>query len=221
VTGINSFWTTFLSSIAGSGAIAWAIVRGFGHHLADRWLANHKAQLDKEFEDYRDKLDRKRKRLEAELGHRVYITQTQFDTEFSAMKEIFAALGKLRLSLNGLRPEFSWGSDDDEEKRRVLLSRLHEFKERYNKLVDTAESLYPFVSANIYQHVHECMSRAQIEIMHIETAEDKTFRFEWYQDGAKQRETFDEHYHAAVKLARDHFKHLTIISQHCCPGKLA
>lgn len=213
MTGINTFWPTFLSSIAGSGAIAWGVVRGFGRHLANRWLADHKAKLDKEFEDYRHKLEQKRKRLEAELGHQVYITQTQFDTEYNAMKDILAALGKLRLSLNGLRPEFSWGPNDKEERLRILLLRLDEFKERDNKLVDTAESLYPFVQEDIYQHVYECMKRAQIEIVHIETAGDKTFTPAWYMDGAKQRDQFNEHYYAAVKLTREHFNRLTVISQ--------
>ena len=81
----DTFWPTFIASLAGSGAVAWAVVRGLGSHFANRWLADHKAELDKHFEEYRDTLEQKRKRLEAELGHRVYVTQTQFDTEFNAM----------------------------------------------------------------------------------------------------------------------------------------
>lgn len=210
---LGTFWATFITSLVGSGVTAWAIVRGLARHVGDRWLANHKAQLDKDFEDYRDKLEQKRKRLEAELGQQVYITQTQFDTEFNALKSIFAALGKLRLSFNGLRPEFSWGSDDDGERRRILLLRLNEFKDRSNELVNAAESVYPFVPEEIYRQIHECMKRAQIEIMHIETAGEKTFSFEWYKDGANQREKFDEHYYEAVKLSREYFKRLSIIAQ--------
>ncbi len=77
----------------------------------------YKSDLDKEFESYRDALERKRKRLEAELSHGVYITQSQFDTEYNSIKEIFAALGKLRITLNGLRPSVSWGSGEKEAKR--------------------------------------------------------------------------------------------------------
>lgn len=210
---LGTFWPTFITSLVGSGVTAWAIVRGLARHVGDRWLANHKAQLDKDFEEYRDKLEQKRKRLEAELGQQVYITQTQFDTEFNALKSIFAALGKLRLSFNGLRPEFSWGSDDDGERRRILLLRLNEFKDRSNELVNAAESVYPFVPEEIYRHIRECMKRAQIEIMHIETAGEETFSFKWYEDGANQREKFDEHYYESVKLTREHFKRLSIIAQ--------
>ena len=95
-------WTTFLSSLVGSGVTAWLVVRGLGGHLADRWLAKYKGELDKEFEKYRDTLEQRRKRVEADLGKRTYVNKAQFDAEFNAIKDIFAALGKLRLSFNNL-----------------------------------------------------------------------------------------------------------------------
>ena len=118
---------TFLTSLAGSGVTAWLVVRGLSGHLADRWLARHKSDLDKEFESYRDTLERKRKRIEAELGHRTYVTKTQFDTEFNAVKDIFAALGKLRLSFNGLRPFVDWTPQDEQEKLKLISVRLNHF----------------------------------------------------------------------------------------------
>jgi hypothetical protein len=140
------------------------------------------------------------------------VSQTQFETEFNAAKDVFAALGTLRLSFNGLRPSFSWGPAEKEEKLKVLAERLYEFKELYSDLVSTAESLYPFLSEEIYVQINECMKRAHIEIMHIEIAGDKTFSFEWFQDGTKQREIFDEHYYTAAKLMRQYFKGLAIVS---------
>jgi len=76
---------TFIASLVGSGVTAGLVVRALSGHLADRWLARYKSDLDKEFESYRDVLDQKRKRAEAELGHRTYVTKTQFDTEFNAV----------------------------------------------------------------------------------------------------------------------------------------
>ena len=77
--------------------MAWLVVKGLSGTLADRWLTRYKSELDKEFESYRDTLEQKRKRVEADLGHRSYISKTQFDTQFNAVKDIFAALGRLRL----------------------------------------------------------------------------------------------------------------------------
>ncbi len=43
---------TILTSLVGSGVTAWLVVRGLSGHLADRWLARYKSDLDKEFESY-------------------------------------------------------------------------------------------------------------------------------------------------------------------------
>ena len=69
----------------GSGATAWLTVRGLGSHLASRWLARYKNELDKEFEKYRDALEQRRKRVEADLGQRSYVSKAQFDTEFGGL----------------------------------------------------------------------------------------------------------------------------------------
>ncbi len=90
------------------------MVKGLSSHLAGRWLTRYKSELDREFEKYRDMLEQNRKRIEADLGQRTYVSKAQFDTEFDAIKEIFAALGKLRLSFNGLRPFLDWIPDDEE-----------------------------------------------------------------------------------------------------------
>jgi hypothetical protein len=128
--------STFISSLVGSGGMAWAVVKVSSGPIADRWLTKYKAALDKEFESYRDMLEQKRKRLEAELSHRVYTTQTQFDTEFNAIRDIFAVLGRVRLTMNGLRPDFAVGSSDENEQRDALIQRLKDLTDRYNVLVD-------------------------------------------------------------------------------------
>jgi hypothetical protein len=205
--------STFIASLVGSGATAWLVVKGLSGHLADRWLVKYKANLDKEFESYRDTLEQKRKRLEAELAHQVYMTQAQFDTEFNATKDIFAALGKLKLTFNGLRPDFTWGPTDEKAKREGLKTRLDEFKDRYNALVSVAESSHWFIPENLYEQIFQCMKAAQIEVMHIETAGSKTFDQDWYLDGSKQREKFSDAYFKASKLARERFKSVAVISQ--------
>ena len=42
--------STVLTSLLGSGVTAWLVVRGLSGHLADRWLARYKSDLDKEFD---------------------------------------------------------------------------------------------------------------------------------------------------------------------------
>jgi hypothetical protein len=188
--------STFLASLVGSGTTAWLVVRGLSGHLADRWLAKYKSGLDKEFESYRDMLEQKRKRLEAELSHRVYTTQTRFDTEFNAIKDIFAALGKLRLSFNGLRPFLDRTPVDEQQKLEEISRRLDHFTERYNALVDTAHSVYPFVPEDIYAELDMCMNSALIEIKHIHEAGAEALSPSGYSDGARQHERFTAAYYS-------------------------
>ncbi len=201
--------TTFLASLVGGGATAWLVVRGLGDHLADRWLARYKNDLDKEIEGYRDALEQKRKRIEAELGHRTYVTKTQFDTEFNAVREIFSALGKLRLSFNGLRPLLDWTPQSTEERLNLISARLNHFRERYILLVDTAESVYPFVPDIIYAQLETCMKAAFLEIRHIEQAGSEALSPKGYEDGFRQHEKFTRAYFAAAKLVREHFNQLS------------
>jgi hypothetical protein len=212
------FWSdfslsTFLTSIVGSGLTAGLIVKGLSTHLTDRWLARYKRDLDKEFESYRDKLEQKRKRLEAELSHRVYTTQTQFDTEFNSIKDIFAALGKLKLAFNGSRPFMdSLVPDDKEEVVKMISDRLRQLKERFNTVIDTAESVFPFVPEDIYSELEICMQSALLEIRSIEYAGSEALSSDGYSEGRKHHERFSAAYFKAAKLARERFKSMAVVS---------
>lgn len=197
--------TTFLASLVGSGATAWLVVKGLSGHLADRWLARYKSDLDKEFERYRDTLEQKRKRVEADIGHRSYVSKTQFDAEFNAVKDIFAALGRLRLSFNGLRPFLDWTPQDENERLKLISSRLNHFTERFNVLVDAAESVYPFVPETVYPQFDICMKAALLEIRDIQKSGINALSPAGYARGAKQHETFTAAYFAAARLVREHF----------------
>jgi len=197
--------TTFLASLMGSSAMAWLVVKGLSGTLADRWLTRYKSELDKEFESYRDTLEQKRKRVEADLGHRSYISKTQFDTQFNAVKDIFAALGRLRLSFNGLRPFLDWTPQDENEKLKLISSRLNHFTEKFNVLVDAAESVYPFVPESIYAQFEVCMKAALLEIKDIQHSGIEALSSAGYSRGAKQHEKFTAAYFTAAKLVREHF----------------
>lgn len=204
--------STFLTSLVGSGATAWLVVRGLSGHLADRWLAKYKSVLDKEFESYRDTLEQKRKRLEAELSHRVYTTQTRFDTEFNAIKEIFSTLGKLRLSFNGMRPFLDRTPEDPQEKLKEISRRLNHLSERYNACVDAAQSAYPFVPEDIYEEVDRCLMAAMIEIKNVGAAGLDALSPSGYSEGAIQHEKFSSAYFAAARLVRARFNRLSVVS---------
>jgi hypothetical protein len=209
---VNGFsWTTFLSSVVGGGATAWVVVKGLSSHLADRWLTRYKSELDKEFEKYRDTLEHGRKRIEADLGQRTYVSKAQFDSEFNAIKDIFAALGKLRLSFNGLRPFLDWIPGDEESRLQLISLRLGHFKPLLDALITTVESSYPFVPDDIYEQLEICMKMGMIEMNHIEESGAKALSPSGYQDGARQHESFTNAYFASGRLVRERLKRLSEI----------
>jgi hypothetical protein len=209
---VNDFsWTTFLGSLVGSGATAWLTVRSLGSHLASRWLARYKNELDKEFEKYRDALEQRRKRVDADLGQRSYVSKAQFDTEFGAIKEIFAALGKLRLSFNGLRPFVDWIPPDEDAKLKLISARLSHFRPLLDALITAVESAYPFVPDNIYEQLEVCMRSGLLEMRHIESSGANALSPSGYDDGEKQHEKFTKAYFAAAKLVRERLQQLSEI----------
>jgi hypothetical protein len=204
-------WETLMTSLVTSGLVSAGVYMGLARYLGDRWMVRYKARYDQELEAYKDTLEQKRKKIEVELGHRIYIGRAQFDTEYNALKDCFAALGKLRLAFNGLRPMLDWMPEDPQEKFKILANRLGHFTERYNPLVDTAASVYPFVPENIYAEFDICMKSALLEIKHIEEDPSKAFTNSGYRQGAEQRERFDSAYFSAAKLARERFQQLSIV----------
>jgi hypothetical protein len=206
-------WTTFVASIVSNGALLLVTARVFPGYLADRWLAQYKGQLDREFETYRDALKRRRKQIEVELGHRVYVTKTQFDTEFNAVKDCFAALGKLGLGLNGLRPMIELSPRDPAERLPLLHRRLTDFYERYNLLVTTSESVYPFVPQDIYEQFEICTRVSWLEAEGIREDLNKALTPIGYLEGAKRTDEFNLAYFAAAKLIRHRFSQLAVVSE--------
>lgn len=205
-------WRTVLTSLLGSGLVSTAVVLGLARYLGDRWMVQYKARYDQELEAYKDTLERRRKKIDAEQGHRIYIGKAQFDAEFNALRDCFAALGKLRLAFNGLRPTLDWMPDDEQERMKVLAARLRHFTERYNPVVDTAASVYPFVPEDIYAEFDKCMKAALLEIKHIEADPSKAFTSSGYYQGTEQRDNFDSAYFTAAKLARERFRQLSVVA---------
>jgi len=175
-------------------------------------MARYKSRLEQELESYKDTLERRRRRIEAELGHRTYIGKAQFDCEYRALKDCFAALGKLRLSFNGLRPMMDRIPEDPGDRAKLVISRLSQFKELYNPAVNNIASVFPFIPEQIYDQFEKCMKAALLEIAHIEDDVSTALTNSGYVEGAKQRDNFESAYIEAARLARRRFQQLSVIS---------
>lgn len=199
------------AALAGAGG-AIPVVAGLARYAGDWWLVGHKAHFDRELEGYKDVLEQRRKRIEVELGHRIYVGKTQFDTEYGALRDCFAALGRLKLAFNGLRPMLDWPGPP-EERTKLIAERLQHFSDRYNPFVDIASSVYPFVPEDIFAEFDTCMRVALLEIRHIQEDPSKALTSTGVDQGYEALLKFDTAYHSAARLARQRFRHLAVVSE--------
>jgi hypothetical protein len=206
-------WRILVASLAGSGVVSTGVVLGLSRYLGDRWMVRYRARFDRELEAYKDTLEQRRKRIEAEVGHRTYIGKTQFDTEYGALRDCFAAIGRLRLAMNSLRPMVDLVPEHPDERLGLLGARLKSLMERYALAVDAVVSVYPFIQEEIYNELEKCLRTALIEMRHVEADPAKAFSPSGCDQGFKAQGKFDTSYYAASKLTRQRFKYLSIVPE--------
>lgn len=207
------YWITAIESLVIGGLGGWGTVRGLSKHLGDRWLEGLKAKYMRELEEFKDELEKQRKRVQAGIDRSVFVTRAQFETEFQAMKDLFKVLSDVFLNVNNLRPMFSVepAEEEDIERRKKLGARLLALQKSYNELVTTAEMLRPFYPSRLYTVVEECLKAAHSEIMNVRTAGDETFTFGWFQDGEKNRNRYSAAYNDAARMIRERIETLAVI----------
>src|SRR6185437_15630865 len=77
------------------------------------WIERVKKNYNKELEEFRGKLQQQQKAIDSLTTRALYVSRTQFDTEFTAMKEVSQQLGKLMLAFRRIHP-VDVGEDLDE-----------------------------------------------------------------------------------------------------------
>lgn len=217
---------SILVSLGGGGAIVWAMSSWFGKIWAERILESDRNKYSTEMEvlraDYARALEEHKNQLEktirvrqAELDKAVFVTRVHFETEFEALKHVFAKLAELRLQMSGLRPSFSVvpASDTREAKSKRLHEALSKFTDAYNEFVSISENLSPFYPTDIFQEFEKCRHAASVEITHISTSGDSAFTHDWFLEGKRQLDEFLKSYARASNLIRERISKLSVIER--------
>ncbi len=209
----SRFWLTFLTSIAGSGGLAFLLLKAMGNHLGDRWLERHKHELaksleefkhglDREMETYKETLDRDRKRIESQYATESYASQAYFDEQLKGFRAIFADLSRLKMAFNGIR-QLS-GRGQEPQQQLDLSRRLEELKEAYKRVTETIESETVFIPEEVSLQLGVCIRVAESEIEVIEALGDDQTTLEESQMADTSHARFTDAYEIAVNLVRQH-----------------
>lgn len=158
-------------------------------------------------------MQRHKTRIQALTDNAVYVTKAHFDTEFTAMKDVFKCLSNARLILPGIRPQHGVGppNQSSEDKIKDLFERLNGLREAYNALIAQSEALSPFYPQPLYEALDKCIRAIRLEIIQVETGAENTFSIKWFTDGGENHERFMKAYHLASEIIRERISRLAIL----------
>jgi hypothetical protein len=143
-----------------SGTAISAIAAFFANTAKERWIADVKAEYDKELEQLKAALASDQKKLQAELDHGTYVTEAQYDLELSSYKEMWLAMSELRERWKAL---FGLVDNSSEFKAqfgdRAFTARVKkvdkDLSDAYDNAILVSERLAPFYEKSILEEARE------------------------------------------------------------------
>src|ERR1700678_903444 len=214
---MSPFWQSagdFILRSLFSAGIVVVILRLIGQ----RWLTAVEAKHARGLEDlraqYATDLQHSKQLLQAEIDKTFLVTRVHFETEFLALKEVFAVLAEIRLQMPNLRPQMRIErSDETREEKLAKFQKTHGIlNDLYDKLTSESERQKPFYSQAIYLQVEECRRILLSELNDVVLAtEDEKFRHKWYRIGVENYRRFLEAYDKLAELIRARISKLTIL----------
>lgn len=204
-----------INTPAVGGLLGWLGKQKIAGELArqDRELESLRAKYAKELEDYRNQFENSRRLLQGHIDKTVMVTRVHFETEFDALKKVFAKAAEVRLQLAGLRPWLSVRPADEtkESKLQRLAEALGKTQGAYNELVEVSENLSPFYPLDIYEQFGECRKSALLEITDLQTTTQRDgFSSDWYHRGQENLDRFMAAYRRASDLIRERISKLAV-----------
>ncbi len=216
-------WITVGVSVAINTPAIGGLLGWLGKRRLAKDLARHNEELESlrakyttELETYRDDLDRSKKMLQGQIDKTLMVTKVHFETEFAALKEVFAKLSEVRLLIGNLRPqdEVVPANDTRADKLERLADVLSKTLAAYNELVGISENLSPFHPPAIYSQIDECRKAVWLEIRNIRTSDaTEQFSYTWYGQGAKNVHRFLAAYSTVWNPIRERISRLAIVRE--------
>jgi hypothetical protein len=145
-------WITVVVSAAINTPAVAGLVGWLGKRRLQNKIALHhteleilKAEYGKQLEEYKSQLEQSKLLLKADIDKTILVRQVHFETEFEALKAVFAKLAEVKLQMAGLRPQMR--ARPAAESPAVRLERLTEqinaLQKAYNALLETSERVLP------------------------------------------------------------------------------
>lgn len=149
----EDIWKIILSAVAsvgGASVIIIAVTKRLSEFLSERMLKKYQGELDKEIESYKRDLEIEIEKVKSQNEHVKYVSQRQFDAEFTAYEKIFDCMFKFSVYTRQLYPSFEWLITDKDKRKEVYTQRLGDFRDAFNTFSETVEVNAPFMPKELY-----------------------------------------------------------------------
>jgi hypothetical protein len=208
-----------LGGTAGAGLVVAALWKFLGTVWTDRFRLRLEHERNEKIEKLRAELqaqtDKTQKLLDAGVQKTVLVARTQFETEFNAYKEIYAALTEVKHTIGATRPLIGVAPENEteEDKFKRLGTALQELMSAHNKAIVLKDNLARFYAPEVYRALSECLNASGHEIIEVQTSGRESFTFAWFEEGAKRQEAFNVAYESVGRLIRERIANLGILPQ--------
>jgi hypothetical protein len=197
-------------SIGGAAGLVVVLAKYFGERVAERWLEGVKAEHAKELARMEHELAQLNLHLQARLEHAVMVSRAQFETEFAALREVWAKMAKLQAHLNAMRPTYDVTPADKSQTIQKLNDRLNELVGAFNPAFEAVRSHSPFYPDDIQKEMKEALEAARSEIWEVKSDRKPFSTIDWFKDATENRDKFNEHMIVAAGLIRERLASLVI-----------
>lgn len=215
-------WPEFVTGVFGGVGGSLVVVFGLSRWLGEVWKGKilEKVQQDnrRELETLKSEMqasiEKANRLLDAGISKAIIVTRTHFETEFTAYKEIFAALSDVKNCIHATRPVFIIAGEGDQVRDITgLNNRLHKLIKSHNNAVVLSDNLRPFYQDEIYQGIQRCFNSSKLEIFQVKTGSHTTFSDDWFEEGRKRQGAYTEDYIQVSVLIRERLATLGVLPE--------
>lgn len=207
-----NWWITALENLATGALGGLATVYGLSRWLGNVWLEKQKAKYSQELEQFKDQLLKEQKRIQAEIDSSVFVTRAHFETEFSAMKDIFKALAEVKMALGSFR---NYNAADRARAQGIIenfQANLERLEAGDKTLLSRMEELGAFYLPDLYDEVNRCHIAVEFEVTRLRNLVIDEIRDRLMTDeGLANHNEFGRHYSQASQIIRNRLTKLAVL----------
>lgn len=130
---------TLISSVGGIGVVIGFVVKFASDTIADKLSKKYELRMNKELEDYKNKLDKKS-----------YISKTRFDKEFAIYQELSEKVLDMTFTNYVLFPIVDRVPPNKDERMKYFNDRYTNAVQAYNSANRAIKANAPFIPRDIY-----------------------------------------------------------------------